>query len=191
MQIHPFHEFDWHISSTRRILITLAEVLTDIDLELDAAQEQHQIDDALDMAENVLGLAFVAAQAYITGTIGMWTRMPQLAQSVNKHDSVKSFGEPLSGSPVTDIQLVDAAANYYKHHDEWHDYAKPGPHTRTVRILQEAGIDITDPYPCVQTGEILFSPSSPEYLGRLLLMLTRWRERQIAAIGKSSSKAEG
>ena len=180
---------DWHLSSTRRILNTLAEILNDIDFELQTAEQQYQIDDAIDQAENVLGLAFVAAQVYITSTIGKLARTHTHASPINKHESVKEFGEPIKGSKVTDVQLADAAANYYKHHDERDDITKPDRHTRTLKVLHDAGVDTSEPYPCVQVGELLFPPPSPQYLQTLLHMLTRWRERQVAAIGNPSPQA--
>ena len=190
MRIRSIAEFDWYISSTQRILKTLAELLNEVDPELGAATEQYQIDDAIDRAENVLGLAFVVAQVYITGTIAMLNRMSRLQTPINKFESLAAFGAPLEGRATTDVQLADAIANFYKHHDEWHDMNKPGPHARTIKTLEGAGIDITDPYPCVQAGEILFPSTTPEYLARLLTMLTRWRERQIDATRKSPAQAD-
>jgi hypothetical protein len=181
-RIRKLHEFDWLLSSTHRILKALSEILHDIDRELHTAEEEYEKDDAIELAENTLGLAFVVAQVYITGTIANLNRMASPPRRITKEESISQFGVPLKDRGVTDLQFCDAMANYYKHHDEWHALSKEGRHTKTVSVLHAAGIDEQGPHPCVQAGELIFLSPGPYYLDRLMEMLSQWRHRQIAAL---------
>jgi hypothetical protein len=184
------HEFDWHITSTKRILETLSQVLDHVDEQLKSSTEEWQLDSAIELAENTLGLAFVCVQVYVTGTIGMLSRLTRPTSPIIKDHSLRAFGVRLANSDVTDIQLCDSMANYYKHHDEWTPSKHKGKEGKTITILRAAGIDETDPYPCVQAGELLFPSEEPKYFERLIEMATGWRQRQLSSLSPSPAPKE-
>ena len=97
----------------------------DYPYDLDFGDKQEQI-------EGLLGIAFVAAQVYLTTVRTSMLRASELSQK--KKGSPLSFitnannggysiydcdnpVEPKSGCPY--IKVVNAVANYWKHHDEW------------------------------------------------------------------------
>ena len=63
-----------------------------------------------DRMEGVIGLGFVACQQYIHATY------PQLRVK-NKSDAIQALPKHSSGQFVTEV--INAAANFWKHHDEW------------------------------------------------------------------------
>jgi hypothetical protein len=87
-------------------------------------------EDEWEQIEDLMGMAFVAAQTHLTN---VRTSMMQLSKSLQKRRSApqefithpKAFDlfdhdnpiEPKSGRSY--VRVVNAAANYWKHHDEW------------------------------------------------------------------------
>jgi ubiquinone biosynthesis protein UbiJ len=87
------------------------------------AEEEHAV------VEHFLGLAFVAAQtAYITAVVSRLTDVHRLARVRNntaltttpgsKPDMLQYRFRPAPKKPYSQIEIVDAFANYYKHRDE-------------------------------------------------------------------------
>lgn len=108
------------------------------------------IDDETFLIENLLGIAFVICQHYITFIISNVKRMHDMASrsstsltttSENKKDILR-FGEHIDGSEFTKVQLIDALANYFKHQDEWKGAWEKlkGKQKDTASILQSAGV---------------------------------------------------
>jgi len=109
-------------------------------------------DEETEIIENLLGTAFVVCQTHITLVVSSVKRLHKVFQ--------KSEGRPLSGleeskdkimrlgatpmgtSAYTDIQVIDAFANYFKHLEEWpHDWTKlkRGLQQKTGDIIVSAG----------------------------------------------------
>lgn len=121
----------------------LAELLDVIDRQLDtvtggwrSAEEADELG-YFDRAEHITGFGFVACQAYITATYG-FLKTPKLkALSVGPRHR--------SGHRV--VELVNHAANYWKHHNEWPLYNSPGNQNRIRQAFDAVGFPVDIDYP--------------------------------------------
>ncbi len=70
------------------------------------------------------------------------------------------------------ISLINSAANYYKHHDEWDEWPTNG----TTRILRDAGILETTDFPLYEVVKRLLQKGEYDNLENLLAIISAWRE---------------
>jgi hypothetical protein len=86
------------------------------------------VDDQCAVVENVIGAAFVASQADLTATISHVKRLHArantdghvLTSSDGRKAGILRLGNALQpGLPYSDVEVINAFANYFKHHDEW------------------------------------------------------------------------
>lgn len=103
-----------------------------------------------DSAEHLTGLGFVACQTYMTAVYGVL--------KVNKKRAL-SFG-PMHESGRSIAQVIDAAANYWKHHNEW----SLDKSSRRREIIEsafgEVGFPVALEYPL---SGVLTEASSPKF----------------------------
>ncbi len=178
-KIVPFEEFDWRLTSTAAVFKTITAAIAETEGRFAELNEQYDTDLGLDLIENLLGLAFVAAQAYIVGTISDARRIAKAATGFSKHELLKIGTSTMLRSTTTQIELVDAVANYYKHHAEWSDRSRQGPHQRTVDRLRSLGADETEPFLCIMAAESLHNECQGPELNTLLSIITEWRKAVI------------
>lgn len=176
-----WQEIDWRFSSTKRIFQALSGALKDVERDFNEAQESFEIDDALEHTESLLGIAFVVAQTYIAGTVSDANKLMGSGSKLTKERLLKDFGDKLAGSAVTKMELCDAIANYFKHHDEWNSWSATGRHQKTVSILHAAGIEANNDFPCCKAADRLWSNNDGSDLEPLLSLISSWRETVIAA----------
>jgi hypothetical protein len=176
-----WQEIDWRFSSTKRVFQALSDGLKNVEHALDEAQESYQMDDALEHAESLLGIAFVMAQTYIAGTVSDANRLPRAGGRLTKEQLLKNYGERLAGSALAKMELCDATANYFKHHDEWGSSSTTARNQKTVSILRAAGIQENDEFPCRKTADLLWSNNNGSDLEPLISLISNWREAVIAA----------
>ncbi len=176
-----YYATDWRFSSTKRIFQALSDGLKDVRCDFSKAQEEFEIDDALEHTESLLGIAFVTAQTYIAGTVSDAYKLKGAGSELTKERLLKDYGDRLAGSAVTRMELCDAIANYFKHHDEWNSWSAKGRHQKTVSILRAAGIEENDEFPCRKAADILWSNNDGSDLKPLLSLISSWREAVIAA----------
>ena len=127
----------------------------------------------LEHIENILGIAFVVAQAYISGTV---EDINKVRQSNGKREKGKmeyytDDDEPLP-SGISRILLINSIANYYKHHDEWDAW----PPNLTGRTLANIGIMESTEFPCYEAAKNLWDENDIENLGNLLSIISEWRK---------------
>ncbi|MCJ7706832.1 MAG: hypothetical protein MUO38_04350 [Anaerolineales bacterium] len=182
-----WYQFDWNRGSTQRILVTLADSLRDLESELDASKEQYQIDDALDRIESLLGISFVVAQGYVTSVVAAARKLSPADPPISKEEVLGLHNETIPGTGITRLELCDAMANYFKHHDEWPAWNHKGPHHKTVAVLQAVGIDQLEVTPCIRAVEMLFPSSESDELNKLYALITGWRDRVIQSVAPDSS----
>ena len=152
-------EIDWRLSSTNRIFQALSDGLKDVGCDFGESQEAYQIDDALEHTESLLGIAFVMAQTYIAGTVSDANQLMGAGGRLTKEQLLKDYGDRLAETAVTKVELCDAIANYFKHHDEWTSWSTMGRNQKTVSILRAAGLQENDEFPCRKAADILWSNS--------------------------------
>lgn len=102
------------------------------------------------LIEDLLGCAFVAAQSCISRII---SRLIWLHERL-KHDShflkttngnkpgmIEACSDRVPGTPYTQVHVIDAFANYFKHHEEWRPKWKDarGKSHATIAIIQAVG----------------------------------------------------
>ncbi len=169
-------EFDWRYNSIRNILYTLSDELTDVVSNID----HEDPDSGLELWNSLMGMAFITAQIYITGTVSDVKKITK-SSIVSKSNLLKDFSVQLPDSEITEIELCDAMANYFKHHDEWSfDWSLTNQNKLTIGVLRSVRLDYSDYYPCLMAADILFldtlsSPSS--YLPSLFSMIVEWRKK--------------
>lgn len=175
-----FHEIDWRLSATRRIFKALSEGLKDVQQDSVEAVEEFEVDDALDYTENLLGIAFVTAQTYVTGTVADANQLNKSGIKVTKEHLLQVHGDKVANSAITKLELCDAIANYYKHHDEWGSWSPTSRNQKTISILQAVNIEEQDHYPCCKAANILGLTGNSQDMETLLSLISNWREKVIA-----------
>lgn len=153
-------EVDWRIDTLEYVVVGIDAGLAAIDARI-GNPKWYDGGDALDDAEPLLGLGLVAFQTYATGTV---SDLNQIRRSCGKtaltkrqcynHDLAKVNGM------VTRIQLINSAANYFKHHDEW-DSWPTGKQigAEDVKNLALLGITRKADHPCIKAVELLCGTS--------------------------------
>ena len=153
-------EIDWRIEP-------LHDVIVGIDSGLAAASERLANEDGFDgltvreHAEPLFGLGFVAAQSYALGTVSDLNsvRMSRGKPKKDKLDCYECDSIRVKGR-VTRIQLINAAANYFKHHDEWSRWPTGndrGAYDTTT--LYSVGITEQTEFPCIDAVNLLCGKS--------------------------------
>ncbi len=170
-------------NSIRRILGALSKNL----IEIEKMTDPEHPEDAIEEWEDFLGIAFITTQLYITGIVSDLNKYSKGSQSLNKWELLKNFSKTIPETEVTEMELCDAMANYFKHHDEWKwfDWSSPTPaQKRTVEKLQSVGIDDQEHYPCIEAVGILMPTNSlalqQPYFQPLASMMIEWGEKVIS-----------
>ena len=177
------YEIDWRHPSIRHIFKALSGSLRDVVSRLHEAEQtgdELSFDFALEHAEGLCGIAFVTAQTYITGTVADVNKIVSSSTRFKKNQLLQNYNDGLLETSLTKLELCDAMANYFKHHEEWQGWSGKGQKQKTVAVLQAAGIKESDSYPCVRAMHILL-PQNEWNLMPLLELLSRWRESVIKA----------
>jgi hypothetical protein len=128
----------------------------------------------LEHAESIFGIAFITAQTYILGTVEDINSIRKSSgkseiSKINYYDDDKF---PLPGG-ISRILLINAIANYYKHHDEW---GKTWKKNLTTLTLYDVGIDESTEFPCYEVAAMLPNGKATEDLENLLTIISEWRE---------------
>ena len=129
-------------------------------------------------ADAILGVAFVAAQAYLVGTVEDVNHIRQSRGQAEKSkiDYYKDDPHPLPNG-ISRILLINSIANYYKHHDEWDD---PWTPNLTTTTLAAVGIVKSTEFPCYEAAKTLWGPTEVENLDKLAGIIKEWREYILA-----------
>ncbi len=143
-------EIDWRIGPLRDIIVGIDASITAIRERFEAGEADGLA--ALEHVEPVLGIGFVALQNYALGT---WTDLNEMRKTRRKPPVTKLrcyACDPITlrGGP-TRIELINATANYFKHHDEWSGW----PGNQTTRTLSRVGISQRTEFPCIEARRIL------------------------------------
>lgn len=88
------------------------------------------IDEETDVIENLLGTAFVVCQTYISSVISRVRILHRLYKkehngaeltttSITKPDILAFGSSSVGSSDFSEVQVIDAFANYFKHRAEW------------------------------------------------------------------------
>lgn len=79
-----------------------------------------------DLIEELIGMAFVAVQTYASRVRASAARLSRIYEKhhgkklfVTGGDVLNLYSPIISGSPFTEVEGMNAVANYWKHRDEW------------------------------------------------------------------------
>jgi hypothetical protein len=178
------HEIDWRIGPLEDIIVGIDAAITAVRERLDA----EEIDglEAREHAELFLGLGFVAFQTYALGT---WTDLNRIRQAAGKRpvDKLVCYKtDPIlvNQNGPTRIELINAVANYFKHHDEW---PREWPEKRdtiitpTIITLKTVGITQKSEFPCIDAACMLCGDGWQ--LVVLHQIVREWRAHVLKALG--------
>jgi len=154
------NKIDWRIGP-------LHDVIVGIDAGLAAIHERLDSEDGFDgisareHAEPLFGLGFVAAQSYALGTVTDLNKVRMSRRQPEKHklDCYQCDTIRLKGG-VTRIQLINASANYFKHHDEWARWPTGGDRgAHDTKALGSVGITEKTEFKCIDAVDFLCGTS--------------------------------
>ena len=150
------YEIDRRITPLHAVFVGIEAGLKAIEEQIDKEPGFDGLT-AVEHANPLLGLAFVAAQTYVLGACTDLNRLRELHgyEKELKHDQCRA-SDPVTVRPgVNRIQLIHAIANYFKHHDQW-----PNPRSKKDRkVLCHVGITETTEFPCVEATRLLCGES--------------------------------
>jgi hypothetical protein len=162
----------------------LEELLALIDGQLEAldaeAKESSDPDGSgiWDRREGVVGLGFVACQQYLHATY------PHL-QVKDKLMALQSGPKHARGVYV--VELINAAANFWKHHDEWRSNDKHAGRTKIV--IEQLGVSAGKSYVLSNVLYRMVQPE-PDRFRSVVPLLISWRDQLIGPREQPSSKDE-
>ncbi len=133
----------------------------DLQLRIDGSPDPDSMG-LFDEGEYLSGMGFVACQRYLASTYG--------PHGVSKDIAMRLGPKHAGGEPV--VRIINAAANYWKHVDEWDQQTLGARQKDTIRII-ETVTDWED-YTCSNLLAYLTLPTGPRFEG-LVPMLEAWR----------------
>ncbi len=155
---------DLHLDLLRDVLHVLdrhIDVVADRSVEAEL-QDQYGL---FDRAEHATGLGFVAIQLYLTSLANQLTVGKAMALSAGpKHAS----GEPIAA-------IINAAANYWKHHPEWAHQRPDRRRERIEALFDSVGFPVDSDYPL---SGVLAEITTPRVarMTALVPLLLAWRD---------------
>ena len=155
---------DFDLDFLRAAVALVDERLERLDGKADVSPDPDAFG-VFDQAEYITGFGFVACQTYATAVVSRSKLDKQRALALGpKHRKGRSM-----------LQLINAAANHWKHSSEWSVNA-PAPHAKqTLDVISSLGVDTNGSYPLATTLYEILAPY-PTRFANLILFLTQWRD---------------
>lgn len=158
------HDFD---------LILLEEIVEFIDEKISILSDESVGESVenwgiFDRIENITGLGFVACQTYMASTYS--------CANVSKNKALL-FGPRLSHK-LTSAELINHAANFWKHSEEWQITGNIGPRRSLVQGFFEISYDIKSEFPL--SGCLAELTNGSASFKDVVSILKNWRDDLIA-----------
>jgi hypothetical protein len=148
-----------------------AAALVDASLErLDGKAETSPDPDAFgvfDEAEYITGIGFVACQTYATAKLSRSRLKNQKREALAlgpKHRTGRSI-----------VQLINAAANHWKHSSEWSLDTPTSQAMQTLEVISSLGVDTNASYPVANMLYEMLAPH-PARFANLIPFMIQWRD---------------
>ena len=150
-------------------------------------QQQHETEDhfdglfLLEHFEELFGTTCVVAQTYVNRT---WADITKADLKVNpgegKWQMIPTFGRKIGQSKIAQVELVYHLANYWKHCDDWRDWAPQENEARyhTINVLAAVGITQDTDFPCARGLEMI-STGTDALFDELETILFGWRQAAV------------
>jgi hypothetical protein len=124
-----------------------------------------------DEVEYLTGFGFVACQTYATAVVSR----SQLRG--NKREALARGPKHRTGRSMA--QLVNAAANHWKHSPEWALEAPATQAKQTIEVISSLGVNSSDSYPVAKILREILAPHKARF-ENLVPFLTQWRDALLA-----------
>ena len=155
-------------------LESLIKLISVIDKHLsEICEKSVEVSDAdslglFDSAEHAVGLGLVACQTYMAAVYG--------SLQIEKSRAI-SFGPKHSGG-LTKIQIINHAANYWKHNNEWSLDRTVARRAAIERAFESIGFPVGTDYPL---SGVLTELAEPNYasLSPIISILEAWKAELI------------
>lgn len=155
-------------------LESLIKLISVIDKHLsEICEKSVEVSDAdsfglFDSAEHAVGLGLVACQTYMAAVYG--------SLQIEKSRAI-SFGPKHSGG-LTKIQIINHAANYWKHNNEWSLDRTVARRAVIERAFESIGFPVGTDYPL---SGVLTELAEPNYasLSPIISILEAWKAELI------------
>ncbi|MGA2706589.1 MAG: hypothetical protein ABSH35_36730 [Isosphaeraceae bacterium] len=118
-----------------------------------------------DRAEHIIGLGFVACQAYLTATYGFL--------NIDKPEALTVGPVHPTGQRI--VRIVNDAANFWKHHAEWHRDTSPAKHKQIQDTFTAVGFPVALDYPLSGILSVFVGPGGAAFKP-LVAKLAAWRD---------------
>ena len=118
-----------------------------------------------DQAEYITGFGFVACQTYATAIVSR--------RKLEKRQALALGPKHCTGRSM--LELVNAAANYWKHSPEWSLDEPSVQAKRTLEVIATLGVDPSGAYPVANMLYEILTPHPARFVN-LLPFLTQWRD---------------
>jgi hypothetical protein len=118
-----------------------------------------------DEIEYLIGFGFVACQTYATAVASR--------SKINKRDALALGPKHRTGRSM--VQLVNAAANHWKHNAEWSLDCPTTQAAQTLEVISNLGVDTNGSYPVAIALSEILTPHRARF-ANLIPFLTQWRD---------------
>ena len=148
----------------------LRDTLSMIDLQLEKLHRACHNDEMADQlgyfdrGEYVIGLGFVACQQFITSTLG---------RNAFERSQKLKIG-PIRKAGLTVVEIVNHAANYWKHNDEWGCEANPRARV-IIETFEQLGCSLNLDYPLSCVLSVLIGPDDFRF-NTIIIKLEEWAD---------------
>ena len=115
--------------------------------------------------EYLIGFGFVACQTYATAVASR--------SKISKREAIALGPKHRTGRSMA--QLVNAAANHWKHSPEWSLDAPTTQAAQTLEVISSLGVDTNGSYPVAITLSEILTPHQARF-ANLIPFLTQWRD---------------
>jgi hypothetical protein len=167
--IHGYEVIDLDLDLLVEIIKVVDRQIAVIEGQISHASDPDS-DGHFDRVEAIVGLGFVACQQYINATYpqlgGTDKKKWEVIASAPRHAGGRSFAE-----------IANAAANYWKHHDEWPCPKYLSDEVRTREVIESLTSSTAD-YVLGNLLTKLVHPEAPRFAS-IVYQLTLWRDLQI------------
>jgi len=201
-------------NNLRRLLDPIEQELTEIDARLAGLtppSDEHEQwayesfrEARGDEIEGLLAVAFVIAQTHVTQVVSRTMRVLEAAKfagkpltafapstEVSRDHVLQTASDVVPGTEYTQVQVLDAFANYFKHHEEWRgDWAtlKDKKARKTAKVIAAAGA-ARGFGGNFRAGAEVLGNGSYKNVGVFVSIISAWRSGLVEALENAAHEA--
>jgi hypothetical protein len=195
-------------NNLQRLLDPIEQELTEIDAQLAGLtppSDEHELwsyeayrEGKGDETEGLLAVAFVVAQTHVTQVVSRTLRVLESAKlagqtlnvfgppstKVSRYHILRTASELVPGTTYTQVEVLEAFANYFKHHEEWRgDWAKlkDDKAQKTANVIVAAGAK-KGSAANFRSGAEALGNGSYKNVGVFVSIISAWRAGLTAAL---------